>query len=115
MTNGEGADSCPRHCYDDRQALHDAIRELKVDRKERWEKFSVTVKWFIGILVVVLIAVLGVLYRGQSANADKIISAQQSHTVEMKSVAKELTELKVIVTRIDERTKKNPKTYREGG
>jgi len=63
-------------------------------------------KWFIGIVIVILAAILGVMYRGQMVNAEKIVDAHKRLTMEMAEVSKDISQLTIIVTRIDERTKK---------
>lgn len=110
--------NCPQHCRGDRENLRNEIKELKDDRQKKWEKAdcqfkgtvsATTMKWVIGIILVIACSALGVVYKGQMHNADMIIQANKQFLQDLGQVSKEITELKIIVTRIDERTKSTQK------
>lgn len=82
------------------------VEEIKEDRKEHWANFKSSIRWSLVILIGILTSILGILYYGQTGNAEKIVKATMQHSQEMKEISKDLNELKVIVTRIEERTKR---------
>ncbi|MGW8179844.1 MAG: hypothetical protein ACWGQW_13950 [bacterium] len=101
---------CPKECQADRDIIHQLLDEIKEDRKETWRKAGVNVKWVIGILITILGAAFFLLWNGQVGNAMKIVEAHKRITVELgqfkHEITKEINELTLIMTRIDERTKK---------
>lgn len=101
---------CPKECSRDREVIHGLVNEIRADRKDSWRRAGVNVKWVIGILITVLGAAFFLLWNGQVGNANKIVEAHKRITVELggfkNEISKDINDLKVIVTRIDERTKK---------
>jgi len=93
-------DKCPPECKQDRATLHRRIDEIKAERKEKWgvmdgvisDKIKAsTMKWAIGIVLAVVIALTGVAFSllnsGQQLNAAKIDLLRKELNVELKSIA----------------------------
>ena len=111
---------CPPGCKLHRQVIDEKIKDMKDDTKELLNKIEAkldntvtlsSIKWGIGILVALMLAVcggaFGILYGGQQANTREIVASNARMTLELSdwktTISAELKRLSVELAKISTR------------
>ena len=103
--------NCPLpQCKQFQEHIETKVDEIKIDQKERWKEVSLnmservkasTMRWAVGITLVVSIALAGVafsvLHAGQMVNTERIGLIRDQITTDLNELRQEMrTELKAI-------------------